>query len=114
MLTVTCTPARATGLPEPSLSRIIGCCPNTAPLCTDDDGWVTIRRPLGEPAVIEITEEVAPVRPLADKLRVRAPAAPVIEGPAQGATPLASGATVVRPFRFPPPEAMVAMTLIPC
>ena len=56
-----------------------GCCVNAAAFCAEADGCVVIVSWLAEPAVMLIEPDAAPVNPVAAKLRVRAPIAPVID-----------------------------------
>ena len=109
----TFTPDWLTSLPPESLSRTAGCCANATPFCAEPDGCVTITNWVAGPAVRLIVFEVAGVRPPEVNSSVRSPIVPVIDKPANVATPDPSVATGVVPPNTPPPDAIAAATLTP-
>ena len=65
------------------------------------------------PAVMVIVPDVAPVKPGAEKPRVRLPMVPVMDRLVKVATPLALVVAVSVPPSVPPPDAMAAVTTTP-
>src|ERR1043166_9053968 len=110
---VTVTPVWLTALPLASRSCTTGCCADAAPLWALLDGCVVMLSWLAAPAAMLMVAEVAGVSPVAEKVNVRSPAAPVIDRFVKLATPLAFVVAVSVPPRVPPPVAIVAVTFPP-
>src|SRR5207237_53064 len=93
---VTVTWAWLTALPLASRSCTPGCWANATPLGAVLEGWVVRLNWVAAPAVIVIVVEVADVSPVAVKLKVRSPVAPVIARLVERESPrLFFGATCV-------------------
>ena len=110
---VTLTSDWLTGLPLASRSWITGCCAKGTPLCAVLDGSVVTVNWVAAPAVIVTVAELTPVSPVAEKLRVRSPAAPVIARLANVAAPVPVVVAVSAPPKVPPPVAIAAVTVMP-
>src|SRR5256885_51247 len=116
ILTPIATPARLTGLPDPSCSWITGCCGKGTPLCTAADGSVAMASRVAAPAVpcavkvtgLPVSDPAAAVNvfdpaagPRVHAVTVAMPSAPVVTGlvgvtlppPAPGAKVTATPAT---------------------
>src|SRR2546429_4083809 len=65
------------------------------------------------PAVSVTVAELTPVSPVAEKLRVRSPAVPVIARLVKVATPVSVVVAVRVPPSVPPPVAIAAVTVTP-
>src|SRR3989442_1100580 len=110
---VTTTPAWLTAYPDPSRSCTTGCWAKATPLCAVADGSVVTVNCVAVPAVMVITVELTPVRPVAEKLSVRSPAVPLMDKLVKLATPVPVVVAVSVPPNVPPPVAIAAVTVIP-
>ena len=81
--------------------------------CAVPEGGVVMASWLAAPAVIVMTDEAVPVSPALENPRVRSPAVPVIESPANVARPAPLVATVAVPPIVPPPDAIAAVMFTP-
>jgi len=107
------TPACATLLPLASLSCTLGCWAKFTSFCAVALGSVVISKVVAAPGVMLMLFEVAPVRPLLAKLKVRLPAVPVMFKPLKVALPFASVVMVAVPPKVPPPVAIATVMLVP-
>ena len=91
-----------------------GCWANATPLAAEAEGWMVIASCVAAPGVRAIVFDVAPVSDGTLKPSVKLPGVPVIESPANVATPRALVTTLVAPPSTPPtPEAITAVTVKP-
>src|SRR3989441_733693 len=102
-----------TAFPAPSRSCATGCWANATPLWADAEGCVVKVSCVAAPAVIEMALDPTLVSPVALKLRVRSPAAPVIARFVKVATPLPSVVVVNVPPSAPAPVAIVVIAVAP-
>src|SRR5439155_1117671 len=77
------------------------------------DGSVVMVSWVAAPAVIVTVAELTPVSPVAEKLRVRSPAVPVIARFVKVAAPVPVVVAVSVPPKDPPPVAIAAVTVTP-
>ncbi|MBK8006655.1 MAG: hypothetical protein IPK12_22955 [Gemmatimonadetes bacterium] len=112
-LTVTATPACATGLLLASRSCTTGCVASSEPLCAVVEGAVVSASCVAVPAPMVMVPELTPVRPGALKASVRPPELPLMARSVKLATPLALLCWVSVPPSVPPPVAMAAVTGTP-
>jgi hypothetical protein len=110
LLQVTTMPDVATGLSFASASCAVTV---TSVPATGLELLTETRYFVGVPAVMSIAFDVAPVSPVALKLKVRAPTVPVIIKFVNVATPLALLVAVSAPPNVPPPVAIAAVTTTP-
>src|SRR5205823_1863300 len=107
---VTVTPAWLPGLPPPFPYTTLFRSAKGTPLCAVADGCVVTVNWVAVPAVSVTVAELTLVSPVAEKLRVRSPAVPVIERLGKGVNPSpVLVADSVPPMR-PPPVGSAAVT----
>src|SRR5438477_392173 len=99
--------------PLPSLPTRRSSGLKATPLWALLDGWVVMLTWVAAPAVMVIVPDVAELSPVALKLRVRSPAAPVIDRFVKLAAPFAFVVAVSVPTSVPPPVAIAAATVTP-
>ena len=108
MATVTVPTKLVAVLPPPS--RAVTVKPNVLSAVSLAGGWVVKANWVAAPALTVILPDVALVRPVAVKVRVRIPIVPVIARFVKVATPLVLVLAVSVPPSVPPPVAIAAVT----